>query len=217
MSCPTTSDSWRTRPRAAAAALLVALFLPSAQAVAVDSQQEALDAMQTTLSRALETLRDASLDQKTRRERVERLVEDRFDFDRTSRLVLGRNWHKLSDGERAEFVVEFRRHLSNTYGRRLGELSSEKVEITGTRLEKNGDVTVQSSVTGGAAGDGVKIDYRMRGKDGPWKAIDVVIGGVSLLQSFRSQVQEIIGADGAGGLIRRLREKNDKVEATKES
>ena len=209
MSCPRMSSRF--------AAILISVLLPSAQALAANPQQEAREVMQTTLSKALDVLRDRSLNQKTRRERVEQLVEDRFDFDRTSRLVLGRNWRKLSEGERADFVVEFRRHLSSTYGRRLGEISNEKVEITGTRLEGNGDVTVQSSVTGGTAGDGVEIDYRMRAKDGPWKVIDVVIGGVSLLQSFRSQVQEIIGTDGAGGLIKQLREKNDKVEATEDS
>ena len=38
--------------------------------------------------------------------------------------------------------------------------------------------------------------------------IDVIIEGVSLVQNFRNQTQEIIGDVGIDGLIDRLRQKN---------
>jgi phospholipid transport system substrate-binding protein len=65
-------------------------------------------------------------------------------------------------------------------------------------------------VRGGAAADGVEIDYRMRQREESWKVIDVVIVGVSMISNFRSQVKEIVHAEGADQLIEILREKNDQ-------
>ena len=61
---------------------------------------------------------------------------------------------------------------------------------------------------------GVTVDYRLRAKSGPWRVIDVFIEGVSVVQNFRSQVQEIVANKGADQLISILREKNDKKAAT---
>jgi phospholipid transport system substrate-binding protein len=67
---------------------------------------------------------------------------------------------------------------------------------------------VKTRVVGGAAGDGVQIDYRLRETEGQWLIIDVIPAGVSLIQNFRSQVQEIVTQKGVGKLIETLREKN---------
>jgi phospholipid transport system substrate-binding protein len=121
--------------------------------------------------------------------------------------VLGRNWPKLSPKQRDEFVVEFKRHLSGTYWKTLEDYRDQKVTVTGARAEKKGDVTVRSTIDAERA-EPIRMDYRMRQKGGEWSVIDVVIEGVSLVQNFRSQTQEIIGEVGVDGLIERLRQKN---------
>jgi len=73
-------------------------------------------------------------------------------------------------------------------------------------------VTVKTRVVGGAAGDGVQIDYRMRAiNGGSWLIIDVIPAGVSLIQNFRSQVQEIVTQKGVDKLIQTLHEKNENA------
>jgi phospholipid transport system substrate-binding protein len=166
--------------------------------------------MEKTVDQVLAVLRDGALSPEQKLDRITEVAEARFDFERMSKLVLARNRRKLTPEQQAEFVVEFKRHLTVTYGRRLREFSDETIEVTETREESNGDVTVKTLVTGGAAADGVKIDYRMRARDETWYAIDVIIEGVSLISNFRSQVQEIVSAKGADQLIQILREKNDK-------
>jgi phospholipid transport system substrate-binding protein len=178
---------------------------------------EATRIVQQTLDQGMGILRDESLTLDQKREQLEEIVYDRFDFDRMARLVLAKNWRKLSPEERSQFVVEFKRHMSATYGRRLESFSDEQIDVVGAREEKNGDVTVKSIATGGAAGDGAKIEYRLRAKQGNWLVIDVIVEGVSLISNFRAQVQEIISAKGPQGLIVVLREKNDKAESAESS
>ncbi len=62
-------------------------------------------------------------------------------------------------------------------------------------------------------GDPIRVEYRMREREGRWRVIDVIIDGVSLLSNFRAQTQEIISEVGADGLIQRLREKNADRDA----
>jgi phospholipid transport system substrate-binding protein len=168
---------------------------------------DAKKVVSTTLDEVLAVLRNKALPAPERRRRVEDIAYVHFDFETISRLVLARNWPKLSAKQKSDFVVEFKRHLSGTYWKTLEDYRDQKVEVNGTRQEKNGDVTVRSSIEGERS-EPIRLDYRMRSKSEDWVVIDVIIEGVSLVQNFRNQTQEIIGEVGIDGLIDRLRQKN---------
>jgi phospholipid transport system substrate-binding protein len=160
-----------------------------------------------TVAEVLEVLRNEDLVLAQKRTRIENIAYERFDFQTISKLVLARNWRRMSAQQRTDFEAEFKRHLSVTYGDSLDRYGNESVEVTDTRAETNGDVTVRSRILG--RGDPISVDYRMRGRQGRWSVIDVIIENVSLLSNFRSQTQEVIQAEGPDGLIRMLREKNE--------
>jgi phospholipid transport system substrate-binding protein len=200
--------------RLAVAAVWLALLVPArAESIQPDeAQARARAAVDETVSKVLAVLRDDAMPKPQKREQIEALAYGRFDFDTISKLVLARNWSKLSETQRTDFVREFKRHLSLTYGNSFEGYNDESVEMLGSRMESNGDVTVRSQLVGGGA-EAISIDYRLRAKDGEWYVIDVIIERVSLISNFRSQIQEIIAKDGADGLIAALREKNASREA----
>lgn len=189
-----------------AAAMVAALALPGS--VLADDADKAAATLRTTVEAAIEVLGDETLSAEQRREQVEALVEDRFDFAVIARLVVARGWRRFSATEREEFIAEFKRHLSTTYGRRLEAYDNEKIEFGGTRVESNGDITCNTRIVGGHAGSGVDIDYRMRLKQGEPYVIDVIIEGVSLVQNFRAQIKELLQGSTPGELIEKLRDKN---------
>ena len=213
-----TMTGWTSpRPiRNSAAALLAALcFATVATAARADAQSDAAKAFMTkTVSDVLAILNDKSLTPDVRLSKLESIALERFDFPRMSLLVLGKNKNQLSAAQQEEFRQEFEKSLSLTYGKRIDRYTSnEKIEIGEARTESNKDVTVKTRVMGGAAGDGVQIDYRLRETpDKGWLILDVIPEGVSLIQNFRSQVQEIVTQKGVGKLIDTLREKNEKAE-----
>ena len=133
----------------------------------------------------------------------------------TSRPSPGWCWpasgSEFSPEQREEFVEQFKIQLSKNYGSRITRYEQEQVEILDHRLERNGDVTVRTRIDGGAA-DGIEVDYRLRRKDrkkdGPWMVIDVIIEGVSLVSSYRSQFAEVLGHEDPSELLKQLREKN---------
>ena len=143
--------------------------------------------------------------------RLEQLAYGAIDFDTVSRLVLAKYWKQFTPEQRQQFEGEFKRALTVSYGRRIGQFGQEKVVILGERQEPLGDVTVQSHIVGGKAGD-IKVDYRLRQKDGTWYVIDVIVEGVSIVSSYRTQFQEIIGQGGPERLLAELRQKNASGE-----
>ncbi len=199
----------------AALALLALLWPGPALSHDLDpevAQAEAKTTVRMTLDEVVEVLQDESLSPEQKRERTEEVAYKRFDFETISRLVLARNWRRLSAEQRSDFVIEFKRHLSLTYGNTLEQYQDETFTIDRTRFEKRGDVTVRTTIVG-ASVDPLVVDYRLRKKQDGWYIIDVITESVSLIVNFRSQTKEIISQIGPGGLIERLREKNEEHES----
>ena len=59
--------------------------------------------------------------------------------------------------------------------------------------------------------DPIKLDYRLMDKNGQWKIFDVNVGGVWLVENYRSQFASVISNSGIKGLIAQLNERASKV------
>lgn len=211
--CTTSTTSRRAFAWAAPAAVAVLLAAASAPSAgwaargAAGEPAAARAVIVTTVDRVLAILRDATLSDDAKRAKLEDIANDRFDFETMARLVMGRNWKRLDDAQREEFVAEFRTYLANDYGERLQRYDQEDVKVLGEEPRPRGDVVVATKIVGGE-NDGALVDYRMRRRNHDWRIIDVVIEGVSLVANFRDQFREVVSSGGPEDLLRKLREKN---------
>ena len=74
------------------------------------------------------------------------------------------------------------------------------------------DVTVRSEVKQ-PGGEPVSIDYSLEKTSNSWKVYDVVVGGVSLVTTYRDTFTSEVRANGIDGLIKALSEKNRSLAA----
>jgi len=190
---------------------LAASLVPATPARADETSSSVVE--QTT-SRVIAILADKATSVEEKKRKVQDVVYGVVDFETLSKLVLARNWSSFSEPQRAEFMTQFKEHLSMTYGRNVENYKNEKVTITGARQETGGDSTVKTKILRGGPGD-ILVDYRLRQRDGTWKIIDVIIEGVSLVSNFRSQFQDILSSGGPDHLIALLKDKNAKGESMK--
>ena len=188
------------------AAALCALVL-APLAIAADPATEARAVIGQTVQDVIAILEDGDRDTAARRDAIEKIAHERFDFRTMSKLVLAKNWKRLSKEQQGEFVTEFTEYLANDYGSRIERYEQEQVDIVGERVAKRGDVTVKTMIVGGA-NNGAEVDYRMRNRKQGWKIIDVVIEGISLVANFRDQFRDVMGREGPVTLIEKLKEKN---------
>ena len=189
---------------------LFAGWLSAVLAAADADPPSARDVIDSQIKNALAILRDAKLTQAQKRQKIGQIADHITDFQTLSRLTLGRYWRDLSVDQRTAFVEEFKKHLSNLYGNLLDGYGGEDVKVSGDRREPNGDWTVQLRVIGtinGTPKDLAKVDCRLRRNADEWKAIDVIVEGVSVAALFRAQFQEIMANGGFDRLLGLLREK----------
>ncbi len=186
--------------------------LPAAAGAAENPRQ----VIERTTDAVIAVLANSSLAADEKRKRIEDIAAQRFDFATVSKLVLARNWRRLTPEQQAQFTEEFRKHLSLTYGRNVEQYNNERAEVTGERQEPDGDWTVKTRILR-PQGEPILVDYRLRKFGEEWRVIDVIIEGTSLVANFRAQFQDIVSRDGPQKLIQVLQEKNARGEPLKTS
>jgi phospholipid transport system substrate-binding protein len=139
---------------------------------------------------------------------IREIIYGYADFAAISRLVLARNWSAFDKSQQDDFIEEFKKYLSTSYGKNVDSYSNEKAQIVGDRDEGRGDWTVQTKTLRPRGGGDVLVEYRLRQTNGAWKVIDVLIERVSLVSNYRSQFQVIFANGGVAHVFEVLREKN---------
>ena len=190
-----------------AAAIASVLLASPAAAVEQPGAAGARALIETTVDEVMAILNDSSLDSPARRERLEALAWERFDFSTMSRAVVAKYWRRFSDEQKTAFIAEFKAFLSRTYGVRIERYTTETVEIVGQRTTSRGNVMVLTRIVGGEFG-GAEVEYMLTRRDEGWRVIDVKIEGISLVLNYRDQFKSILARGGPEGLLSALRKKN---------
>ncbi len=153
-------------------------------------------------------------DQKKARELIESRIAPHFNFAGMAQLAVGKNWSAANPEQRKALVAEFRALLVQTYTASLLLYKDQKIEYRPLKLAADDtDVLVRSLVRQSGGGEPVQVDYGMEKTDSGWKVYNVKIGGISLVESYRTTFNTEIQKNGVDGLIKTLRDKNRTLMA----
>lgn len=165
-----------------------------------------LETVRAEVNKVLEVLRNKTLKEEVKREKLRVIYNEMFDQEELSKWCLGRNWNKLSEAQRKEFLPLFQQVLEKTYGDRILAYSDEKivfdkeVPITSNRVEVQTRAVTKSKE--------IPMHYRVfKDKSGAWRCYDIVVENVSLVMNYRSQFNEILAKNSPDELINILRKK----------
>lgn len=145
---------------------------------------------------------------------AEEKILPHFDFERMSRMVLGKNWNRATKEQQQQFVTEFRSLLIRTYASALTKYRNQTIEYKPFRGQPSDTEAVVKTQVVQPGGQPLPIDYSLVKKDDGWKVYDVAIEGVSLVTNYRGQFSTEVRQSGMDGLIQRLSEKNKQGAAT---
>jgi len=153
-------------------------------------------------------------------ELVDGKVLPHFDFQRMTRLAIGRHWAAVSPEQRETLVREFRNLLVRTYANAFLTYQKERVidptvDIKpGRRGQTADDVTVQTIVKNPGE-QPIMVDYDMIKSGDKWRVYDVIVGGVSLVTTYRTTFSQEIQQSGIDGLVKLLKDKNQGSQTPK--
>lgn len=165
----------------------------------------------------LAALKEHKADLEANPDKIYQLVEDilmpHFDFEKMSKLALGRNWRTADDDQLARFIDEFRLLLIRTYSTAMLEYTDEEIRFLPFRDDVSRKrVSVPMEVIQ-PSGPSIPMALSLYQNDaGDWKVYDVKIDGISLVTNYRSSFANEIRKGGMDKLIEDLAERNAKVK-----
>lgn len=112
-----------------------------------------------------------------------------------AQFVVGLNWRKMSDAQKSAFQGAFLDYVARTYVALLGRYDGQTVKVTGSRDMGRRGVLV-SSVANGLELRNASVEWLISDRGGAVKLIDVIVEGVSLLQTQRSEFSAMIDKIG---------------------
>jgi phospholipid transport system substrate-binding protein len=137
-------------------------------------------------------------------------LEEGTDLTLLGRLVLGRYWREANPRQRTMYLQLFRRYMVQTFVQRLRQYVANDpgqpgpvFQVVASRPVGNSDILVQSRVLP-PGGQPLRVDWRLRERpDGP-VIIDLIIEGISLLVTQRSEFAAVLERTGVDGLLTEL-------------
>jgi phospholipid transport system substrate-binding protein len=168
-----------------------------------------LDTVQANVNKVFEVLRDPKLKaasaKEMKKERLRSIYNGMFDGVELSKRTLTRNWNKLNEAQRQEFVQLFQQVLEKAYIDRILSYTNEKVVFDKENAISKNQVEVQTKII--TASKEVPIAYRTILVGSTWKVYDVVIENVSLVMNYRTQFNDILAKNTPEQLLEILRKK----------
>lgn len=145
--------------------------------------------------RAIEFLGSPQLSESAKKAEFSKLLRDSFDLDTIGRFALGTSWRRASEAQRKEYMGLFRQMVVDVYSARFGEYKGQKFVTRGNRSLDEKDTLVNSFIVP-PDGPEVQVDWRVRYKDGRYRIVDVIVEGVSMSVTQRSDFAAVIRRGG---------------------
>jgi phospholipid transport system substrate-binding protein len=198
--------------------LMAGFFLATSLTVSADSMPVPQALVKNASDEMLKALKDNKAELNQNPDKIYSLVEQilmpYFDFEKMSKLALGKNWRQLDNEQRVKFVEEFRLLLIRTYSTAMLEYTNEEIRLLPFRDDVSRKrVTVPMEVVQ-PAGPPIPMSLALyENDDNAWKVYDVKIDGVSLVTNYRSSFATQIRNKGVDNLISDLADRNAKLKS----
>ena len=137
------------------------------------------------------------------------------DLTKIARIVVGREWKKLTDEQKQKLVDVFSRLSIASYAHNFKNYSGEQFEVISEEQTPRGGVIVHTLLKIPGEKD-VKLDYQMKKKGNEWRIINIIANGVSDLALKRSEYTSILKREGFDALLEKISGKIKQYSANKE-
>lgn len=149
-----------------------------------------------------------NVDPNLRVARFRELFRRDFDVPGIARFVLGRYWRLATPAQQQEYVTLFTDYIALVYANRLAEYAGESLRVTGSRPAPDGEL-VSTEIIRTTGEPPARVDWLLTPQNGTYKITDVIVDGVSMAVTQRSEFASVIQRHGGQvqGLITALQQK----------
>lgn len=193
---------------AAFALLAAALMVPVPAAAQGPDLEQARATVQNIAERGVQDIVGAEdVPHAEKIARFRDLFATHFDIPSIGQFVLARTWRTATPDERERFLELFRELQIYTWARRFGEYSGQELRVTGAVADGDRGAIVSSRVDQDAPQSPISVEWRLRLRGDDFKVVDLIVEGVSMAITYRSDYGSIL--QRAGGSMPALLDRMD--------
>jgi len=189
--------------------LFTLLFAASGtQAAATDDAKHYADSVGT---RVLAVVNQPGIGEEQKEKQVQQIFADNVDIDWMAKFVLGRGAQQATPEQMTHYMQAYRQYLLTRYTHNLKDYSGSKYTITKVTDDGSGRFSVHMTINSPNAPDQQQTDagYQLQQSDnGQFKIRDIIIEGVSLITTQRSEFSSILSKNGLDALTQSIESKN---------
>src|ERR1044071_3736583 len=199
------------RVKLAECLLLTIFFVSTGLTRSGYAESPALSSLKTHIAALQQILADPQIaDRKAlpqRRKLARVVLQQLFDFEEMSRRSLGSHARRYSD-RLAEFTPLFVDFLEHAYMGKLEENGDAKVQYV-RELVDNDSVQIDTK-TKLRDGNEYSINYKLYSTPMGWRAYDIVVEGISLVNNYRAQFDRFLSKRSLDELLQEIRDKKNR-------
>ena len=154
---------------------------------------------------------NANSSEEAKQKELRQLFANAVDMDWMGKFVLGQGGRKATPEQRAQYQEAYRNYLLARYTTNFSEYSNSKYIITSVKPAADNQFLVGMDIQApNTDKQEIRAGYRVRNNNGSYKIVDIIVEGVSLLTTQRSEFASVIQRQGMDSLINSLKEKSNK-------
>jgi phospholipid transport system substrate-binding protein len=142
---------------------------------------------------------------------VDEILLPRFDRRFSAKQALGKHWRTATPEQQDAFVIGFYRNLVHRYSDGLLKFDQGKIEVKPYRGDETKKYTKVKTIVTIDGGTKVPVDYMLINRETGWLMIDVIIEGISYLQTTKEELKAEISRSSLDAVIERLQRENAGV------
>ena len=146
--------------------------------------------------------------------KLETAIVESHDLTKIARIVVGKEWKKLSKEQKIKLTDVFSRLSISAYAYNFKDFSGESFEYISEDETARGGVIVHTIFILPEDKD-VKFDYMLKKVGNNWRIINIIANGVSDLALKRSEYTSVLKREGFDFLIAKINEKIDNYAKQK--
>jgi phospholipid transport system substrate-binding protein len=171
-----------------------------------------MEQVKKEINQALEILKNPKLKPQERTKEILNIVDDAVEWHEVSKRVLSVRWRNRTPQERAEFTKVFKEFVKANYASKFEKYSGEEISYDKEEID-DGYARVILRISSKTMQKPITMECRLIDENGKWMIYDILIEGVSMVNNYRIQINDILVNSSFKDLIEKLKSKQRKKGA----
>ena len=149
-----------------------------------------------------------------KREKIITKIDNVLDANWIARFTLGKNYKTATDPQKTRFLELYRQFMINTYGPKFKNYNGRRFDVLSIEQQSSFYVAKCEFLPHDSDAP-IKVDFRVKDRDGKLSVLDFVAEGVSLIETQRSEFNSAISQNGMGKFLDDFAERVRKLKLEK--